>query len=169
MLVKNIEHYEKGAFGGFTCNEAYYRQYRYPVKFDAKRLKRILLIAVNSYCVTDGASRYYVHCPVEDFQDFLFVDDLVKAVTNIDFGSLEGRFLGGSALEIYDLRLAELADAAAWQVRRLPAAFFKKYQDGTRFEKRPSPAPDGTVFPFRYEGSLYMYFRFCPYIGQEVE
>ena len=168
MFVKNIDHYEKGVFGGFTCNEDYYTQYRFPIKFDAKRLKRILLVAVNSFFVTDAAGRYYVHCPVEDFQDFLFVDDLVKAVTNIDFGNMEGRFPAGSTIEVYDLRSGDFSDAVSWQLHRVPASFYRKYQDGSRFEKKPSPNPPSTPFPYRYDGSLYMYYRFCPYIGQEV-
>ena len=83
-IKRNIRHYSKDLFDGFTYEDNYHREFFFLAPLDIKRLKRIFLQAVNSYRIKDDSGRLYVTNLREDFMDVLFVDDFAKAVTNID-------------------------------------------------------------------------------------
>ena len=83
-IKRNIRHYSKDLFDGFTYEDDFHRELFFLAPLDIKQLKRIFLQAVNSYKIKDDSGRLYVTNLREDFMDVLFVDDFAKAVTNID-------------------------------------------------------------------------------------
>ena len=83
-IKRNIRHYSKDLFDGFTYEDAFHKELYFLAPLDINRLKRIFLKAVNSYKIKDDTGRLYVTNLCEDFMDVFFVDDFAKAVTNID-------------------------------------------------------------------------------------
>ncbi|MBR6305964.1 MAG: hypothetical protein IKR38_04190 [Bacteroidales bacterium] len=84
IIKRNIRHYSKDLFDGFTYEDNFHRELFFLAPLDIKRLKRIFLQAVNAYKIKDDSGHLFVTNLREDFMDVLFVDDFAKAVTNID-------------------------------------------------------------------------------------
>ena len=83
-IKRNIRHYSKDLFDGFTYEDDFHKELYFLAPLDINRLKRIFLKAVNSYQIRDDKGRLYVTNLFEDFMDVFFVDDFAKAVTNIE-------------------------------------------------------------------------------------
>ncbi|MBQ6199245.1 MAG: hypothetical protein IJK44_08435 [Bacteroidales bacterium] len=84
-IKRNIRHYSKDPMNGFTYEDDYHRELYFLAPLDINRLKRIFLVAVNSYKIMDDKGRRYITNLCQDFMDVLYVDDFAKAITNIDF------------------------------------------------------------------------------------
>lgn len=83
-IKRNIRHYSKDLFDGFTYEDDFHKELYFLAPLDINRLKRVFLKAVNSYRIRDDQGRLYVTNLFEDFMDVFFVDDFAKAVTNIE-------------------------------------------------------------------------------------
>ena len=134
VIKRNIRHYSKDLFDGFTYEDDFHRELFFLAPLDIKQLKRIFLKAVNSYKIKDDSGRLYVTNLREDFMDVLFVDDFAKAITNIDLWNvpLETKYefedkWGPSSFElgayIALFRMPEDDISVIYQVRFDPATY----------------------------------------------
>ena len=142
-IKRNIRHYSKELFDGFTYEDDFHKELFFLAPLDIKKLKRIFLQAVNSYKVYDDQGRLYVTNLREDFMDVLFVDDFAKAVTNIDLWNvpLQEKF----AFE-------DKWGPSAFQLGAY-VAFFALPQDNSR-----------TIYQVRYSPDTYSYYSLEPVV-----
>ena len=133
-IKRNIRHYSRDLFDGFTCEDDFHKELYFLAPLDINRLKRIFLKAVNSKEIRDDKGRLYVTNLCEDFMDVFFVDDFAKAITNIDLWNvpLKTKFdfedkWGPSAFELgVHIALFLLPDdnsQVIYQVRYDPATY----------------------------------------------
>ena len=142
-IKRNIRHYSKELFDGFTYEDDFHKELFFPAPFDIKRLKRIFLQAVNSFRITDDQGRLYVTNLREDFMDVLFVDDFAKAVTNIDLWNVPLKTK-------YDFE--DKWGPSAFQLGAY-VAFFVLPQDDSR-----------TIYQVKYSPDTYSYYSLAPVV-----
>lgn len=136
-IKRNIRHYSKELFDGFTYEDDFHKEFFFLAPLDIKKLKRIFLQAVNSYKIYDDQGRLYVTNLREDFMDVLFVDDFAKAVTNIDLWNvpLQEKFAFEDKWGPSTFQLGAYV------------AFFALPQDNSR-----------TIYQVRYSPDTYSYY-----------
>ena len=142
-IKRNIRHYSKELFDGFTYDDDFHKELFFLAPLDIKKLKRIFLQAVNSYKIYDDQSRLYVTNLREDFMDVLFVDDFAKAVTNIDLWNVPLKTK-------YDFE--DKWGPSAFQLGAY-VAFFVLPQDDSR-----------TIYQVRYSPDTYSYYSLPPVV-----
>lgn len=142
-IKRNIRHYSKELFDGFTYEDDFHKELFFLAPLDIKKIKRIFLQAVNSYKIYDDHGRLYVTNLREDFMDVLFVDDFAKAVTNIDLWNVPLKTK-------YDFE--DKWGPSAFQLGAY-VAFFVLPQDDSR-----------TIYQVRYSPDTYSYYSLTPVV-----
>ena len=163
-IKRNIRHYSKDLFDGFTYEDGARQELRFLAPIDIKRLKKIFLMAVNSYRVKDGHGNIFITNLCDDFMDVLFVDDFAKSITNIAFWDVnmelkfefEGKYgipcfpLGESPVAFYLPEDYPSGDVSG-TIERLAVAVE---------ESAPGQAP--ILYQYRYDPSTWSYYKIYP-------
>lgn len=161
-VKRNIRHYSKELFDGFTYEDDARNELNLLAPVDIKRLKRIFLIAVNSFRVTDQDGLVFRFNLQNDFVDVLFVDDFAKNITNIAFWDApipqkyqfadkwgEPRFNMGASVTAFNLPEGYPHEEVTARVVRCPASSAK-------------PEAENVVCQNNYDPSDFSYYSVYP-------
>ena len=165
-IKRNIRHYSKDLFDGFTYEDGARQELDFLAPLDIKRLKKVFLMAVNSFRVTDGHGNIFITNLCDDFMDVLFVDDFAKSITNIAFWDvkMDAKFEFEDKYGIPSFPLGEY-----------PVAFYlpEDYPSGDingSFVRLPvaseemTPGAARVLYQYRYDPSTWSYYKIYPRI-----
>ena len=163
-IKRNIRHYSKDLFDGYTYEDNALQELYFLAPLDIKRLKKIFLIAVNSFRVTDSQGNIFINNLCDDFMDVLFVDDFAKTITNIAFWDVDINLKFGFEAKY---------GVPSFVLGEQPAIFFipEDYPQAevtAKLERMPvatevtSPGAFPVMYQYKYDASTWSYYSIYP-------
>ena len=163
-IKRNIRHYSKDLFDGYTYEDNALQELYFLSPLDIKRLKKVFLIAVNSFRVTDSQGNIFINNLCDDFMDVLFVDDFAKTITNIAFWDVDINLKFGFEAKY---------GVPSFVLGEQPAIFFipEDYPQAevtAKLERMPvatqatAPGAFPVLYQYKYDASTWSYYSIYP-------